>query len=201
MTEPQHGFTVNLSGLSYVAGQDPELVVAIDGRWQLDLTSLNPGLSNGLYDVHATAIDAAGNETVDVTNNELTVDTVGALITVTQTETNDVTPLLSGQIEPGLSSVTQVAITLPGTVPVQTYNWTPTSSSPALVVDLTPPASWHLQIPDGSALMNGTYDIDARIVDRTGQVNIDPTDNELFINTDAPTVTVHPLITANATLS
>lgn len=47
-----------------------------DGTWELADNTITPALSDGTYNVEASATDTAGNTGVDSTNNELTIDTV-----------------------------------------------------------------------------------------------------------------------------
>lgn len=52
-----------------------------DGTWELADNMISPALTDGTYDVIAKATDAVGNTGVDVTNNELTIDSVAPTAT------------------------------------------------------------------------------------------------------------------------
>ena len=191
-------FGINVNGTNYISGVDPELTLLSSNQWTLDLSLLQPALGSGVYDVYAVSVDLAGNSSVDATDNELTVDIQGPKITVTPTQTNDVSPLITGQIQPGLTEVTQVTVEIPRkSGSTLSYTWTPTSSDPELTVDLSGPSSWQLDLTGSETLGVGIYDIDASIADQAGNMNVDPTDQELIINTFAPTVTVNAQATDN----
>ena len=54
-------------------------------------------LADGTYDVMATATDAAGNASMDVTVDELIIDTAAPTVpTVDFLTTNDTTPIITG---------------------------------------------------------------------------------------------------------
>ena len=62
-------------------------------NWSIVVPS---ALNDGVYDVQATATDNAGNAGTDSTLNELTVDTVSPIVTVTNVFTNSSMPTLTG---------------------------------------------------------------------------------------------------------
>ena len=51
-----------------------------DGTWTLPDNTISPALDNGVYDIHVTATDAAGNVGTDGTTDELSVYTPGITI-------------------------------------------------------------------------------------------------------------------------
>ena len=65
---------VVVNGVTYTEG-DGNLVDNGDDTWSLTIPDAN-ALPDGIYDVMATATDAAGNSSVDATVDELTIDTV-----------------------------------------------------------------------------------------------------------------------------
>ena len=72
-------------------------------------------LTDGTYDVVATATDAAGNTSVDVTVDELTIDTVAPTVpTVDFLTTSDATPRITGTAD----SVDDLTVVVDGV----TYN-------------------------------------------------------------------------------
>ena len=83
-------------------------------------------LSDGTYNVQATATDNAGNISTDVTISELTVDTKAPFVTINTLVTNLVKPILTGTIlDPGPSSgITGVTIVIGGQSLAATINGT-----------------------------------------------------------------------------
>ncbi|HVX24061.1 MAG TPA: Ig-like domain-containing protein [Candidatus Saccharimonadales bacterium] len=89
--DPTANISVQVHGHIYTATNNG------DGTWSVDVTN---HLTDGVYDVQATATDAAGNVGTDSTTNELIVDTHPASTPILITPldgsfTNDNTPLLS----------------------------------------------------------------------------------------------------------
>ena len=87
-----------------------------DGTWTLADDTITPALTDGVYDVQATATDAVGNIGTDGTTDELTIDTTAPVVTVTALATNDPTPALTGTVDDSRprSRVTVAGNSLPG---------------------------------------------------------------------------------------
>jgi hypothetical protein len=153
-----------------------------DGTWFLAGTNISP-LPNGTYDIKAEAVDTLGNEGVDVTTNELTVNTQAPVVTVDGPKaTSDNTPDLTGKVD---NKTAKVFITVNGKV----YEATNKGDG-----------TWFLAGTNISPLPNGTYDIKAEAIDTLGNKGTDNTTNELIVDTQAPSVTVDgPKITNDKT--
>ena len=94
-----------VNGVLYESGIAPELSQAGDDTWQLDLRALSPLLATGVYNIVAISSDAAGNSSVDVTDDELIVDLQGPLITVVDQQTHITTPTISVKSSRGYSTL------------------------------------------------------------------------------------------------
>src|SRR5690606_3049359 len=140
-------------------------------------------IPDGVYDVVATAVNAAGNTSVDETIDELTIDTVAPTVpTVDEQVTNDTLPEITGKAD--------TAADRNGEVNGLTY----TEGDGNLVDDGA--GNWTLQIPDGSEIPDGVYDVVATATDAAGNTSVDETTDELTIDTVVPTVpTVDNLVT------
>ncbi|MEQ8715399.1 MAG: Ig-like domain-containing protein, partial [Cyclobacteriaceae bacterium] len=155
-----------------VNGENYNAVNNLDGTWSANVTNILP---NGTYDVIATATDEATNVGTDVTIDELVVNALAPVVSVDPLSTNDASPVITGQINDGLSTI---AITLNG------QNYTGTN-----VGDGT----WRANI--FRTLDDGIYDV---AVVATSPFNIqgfDETIDELTIDTQPPVVTLNSLTT------
>ena len=140
-------------------------------------------LPDGTYDVVATATDAAGNTASDGTTDELTIDTAAPMApTVNSQETNDNTPVITGTAD----SMDDLAVQVNGVAYTEGDG------------DLTDNGddSWILDIPEGDALPDGTYDVVATATDAAGNTATDGTIDELTLDTTVPMV---PTVTAQET--
>src|SRR5690606_7627138 len=109
-------------------------------------------IPEGIYDVVATATDAAGNTATDGTVDELTIDTTDPTTpTVDELVTNDTTPELTGTAD----SVDELTIEVNGI----------TYSEVDAVAIHDALAIWTLQIPDGNEIPEGVYDVVATATD------------------------------------
>ncbi|WP_273005196.1 Ig-like domain-containing protein, partial [Leeuwenhoekiella blandensis] len=143
-------------------------------------------LPDGIYDVMATATDAAGNSSMDATVDELTIDTVApTLPTVDFLTTNDNTPTITGTAD----SVDDLVVTVSG----DTY-----TEGDGNLVD-NGDDTWTLTIPDVNALPDGIYDVIANATDAAGNSSMDATVDELTIDTVAPTLPTVDFLTTNDT--
>ena len=177
--------TVTVDGVTYIEG-DGNLTDNGDDTWTLVIPAGN-ALTDGTYDVAATATDAAGNASMDATVGELTIDTAApAVPTVDFLTTNDTTPTITGTAD----SVDDLTIIVDGVTYIEgDGNLTDNGDD-----------TWTLVIPAGNALADGTYDIIATATDAAGNTSMDATVDELTINTVAPTVpTVDFLTTSDTT--
>lgn len=183
VTESIQSLTIQL------AGEDYEVTDIEGGVWSLTIV---PELSEGTYDIRATAIDLAGNEGFDGSINELTVDTTAPTVRIAPIETNDTTPRLRGTlVDTGSEGDVAIALTLrnPGTDFEATYTDNITIDSEN--------GTWQFDVPD--SLTDGTYEVVAIATDAVGNVGTDDTESELLIDTTPPTVSIDRLVTNDGT--
>ncbi|WP_442846374.1 Ig-like domain-containing protein [Leeuwenhoekiella sp. H156] len=173
--------SVSVDGVVYAEG-DGNLIDNGDNTWTLNVP--NP-LADGIYDVIATAADVAGNTSIDVTLDELTIDTLAPTVpTVNTQQTSDTTPVITGTAD----SMDKISVTVNGI----TYD-----EGDGNLVD-NGNNTWTLTIPAGNVLTDGVYDVAVEATDAAGNISTDATVDELTINTSLPTTPqVTPLITTN----
>ncbi|MCL3782254.1 gliding motility-associated C-terminal domain-containing protein, partial [Prolixibacteraceae bacterium JC049] len=159
-------FRVTVGGRTYVLGTDSELTVN-GGTWKLEVPVV---LAEGVYDVVAVVRDAAGNESIDQTTNELTIDNTAPVIpTVNSFTTSDTTPTITGTVS--LESNGSFSVTVNGV----TYRY---GEFAGLEVTGN---TWSLTIPDANALPLGEFDVIATVTDEAGNSAVDNTTNEVTI--------------------
>jgi len=165
---------VVLNGKTYGAAVSP------GGSWSITVPGAD-ALAEGTYDVAVTSTDTAGNASVDVTSDELVVDTTApSTPTVTSQLTNDPTPVVTGTADAG----TTLLISVGGA----TYDLTATGSGTwSLDTSTTTPASGTF-VPD----LNGASNVVVTSTDAAGNAASDVTTNELVIDTTPPVVTISP---------
>ncbi|MFA9441754.1 Ig-like domain-containing protein, partial [Uliginosibacterium sp. sgz301328] len=139
--------------------------------------------ANGNYSVTTHVPQAAGNVSATATDAAGHVSDPGTTQYVTTVinadVTTDTTPIVTGTIPYALTADTHLEVKINGV----TYS----SANGAVVVDKTA-NTWYVQIPDGSALPTGTYDVSAVVVQSDGSIAVkDIAFNELTV---APTPTV-----------
>ncbi|MCP4783032.1 MAG: hypothetical protein GY878_05730, partial [Fuerstiella sp.] len=163
-----------------VDGQQKAAVNSGDGTWVLEGTAFSP-ISDGIYNVSVSATDVLGNVGTDDTVDELVIDTVVPVVSVTNLLTNDSTPALSGLVNDPAAAVLIV-------VDGQTVSAVNDEVGGWLVADDVL-----------AALGEGTYNVQATASDAAGNVGSDGTTNELEIDLTAPSVSVDSLATNDAT--
>ncbi|AEE20301.1 T9SS C-terminal target domain-containing protein [Dokdonia sp. 4H-3-7-5] len=158
--------TVTVDNTTY-AENDGHLTDNGDNTWSLQIPGAND-IADGVYDVQATTEDMTGNSASDVTTNELTVDTTAPIPpTVTAQTTNDTTPIITGTAD----SDDELTVIINGVTYTEgDGNLTDNGDD-----------TWSLQIPDGSELADGSYDVDATAEDLAGNMASDTTVDELTI--------------------
>ncbi|GAF93736.1 unnamed protein product, partial [marine sediment metagenome] len=176
VSDPDAVISVTIAGNTYGAVNNG------DGTWTLADDTISPALSDGTYDVQASATDLAGNVGTDATTDELTVDTTAPVVTVDTLLTNDNTPELTGTVSDPAAAI---EVTVDGNVYAAVNNgdgtWTLADNT------ISP------------ALADGTYDVSATATDSSGNVGTDATTDELTVDTTAPVVTVDTLLTNDNT--
>ena len=169
-----------IAGVTVVVGGQA-LAATISGTtWSV---AVPVALTDGAYNVKATATDNAGNSASDSTTNELIVDTAIPQVAVTPLATKISTPTLSGTVfDPSPSSgIAGVTVVVGG------------QTLAATVSGIT----WSVTVPLG--LADGVYNVQATATDNAGNSASDVTTGELTIDSTSPVVTVNPLVTKNAT--
>ena len=153
-----------------------------DGTWTLADGEITPALAEGTYDVGVTATDLAGNDGTDATDDELVVDTTAPTVTVDELTTNDTTPELTGAVNDEDATVV---------VNVDGEDYAATNNGDG---------TWTLADDEiDPALEDGTYDVAVTATDLAGNDGTDDSEDELVVDTEAPTVTVDELTTNDTT--
>ncbi|MFO0914559.1 MAG: Ig-like domain-containing protein [Pirellulales bacterium] len=142
-----------------------------NGQWQLPDNVISPPLSDGTYDVTVQATDPLGNQGVDGTSQELVIDTVAPVVTVTPRLTADPTPSLQGTVN---DPSAEVKVTIAG----KTYTAINSGNGQWGLAD-------NVIAP---ALVDGNYNVVVTATDPAGNVGTDATSNELSIDTVRPAV-------------
>ncbi|MGI9460271.1 MAG: Ig-like domain-containing protein, partial [Pirellulales bacterium] len=171
-TTPGLSGTVDDSGAVVsvvVNGQTVSAINAGDGTWSVADGVLD-ALSENVYDVSVSAIDAVGNVGSDGTTNELEVDLTAPVVSVDALTTNDTTPSLSGSVD---DAAAVVSVTVNGQALAATNNQNGT---------------WLLADDSLSALAEGAYDVSVSAVDLAGNVGQDASGGELLIDVSGPYV-------------
>ena len=137
--DPNEALTVEVDGVTYTLA-DPELTLATNGQWTLDLSAIAP-LSSATYEVIATSTDSAGNSSSDQTIDELVIDAIAPVVpTVDLLTTNDATPTITGTADPD-------------EVLVVTVNGVSYSSDTDAELTLNPDGSWSLDLSTATPLV------------------------------------------------
>ncbi|QLE00796.1 gliding motility-associated C-terminal domain-containing protein [Galbibacter sp. BG1] len=181
----EDNISIVVNGITYTEG-DGILTDNGDNTWALQIPD-GDALTEGIYDVVATATDDAGNTANDTTTDELNIDLTDPEIpTVVPVTTNSNTPSISGTA----ASEDELTVEVNGI----TY-----SEGDGNLTD-NGDDTWTLQIPDTNTLPDGTYDVVATATDDAGNSATDTTTDELTINASAPnTPTVDFLTTTDTT--
>jgi methionine-rich copper-binding protein CopC len=176
---------VNLNNQTYT--ENDGHLSHINNTWTLILPDSVPELSDGVYNVEAIATDVAGNSSVDLTTNELIIDTVNQTIpTINTLITKNKTPTLTGIVNSS------------DTLTVQLNNNTYTNNDGYLTI--YPTNTWTLIVPNEHSLQDGIYDVVATATDSLGNVSVDTTSNELTVDTIKPIMpTVENVVTDDTT--
>jgi gliding motility-associated-like protein len=145
--------------------------------WNLQIPS-GSEIPDGTYNVTATITDVAGNTSTDNSNGELIIDTSAPVIpTVDIQTTKDTTPIITG------TATVKAGETLKVSVNGITY----TAGDGKLTLSGT---KWSLQIPSGSEIPDGTYNVSATVTNAIGNIAADQTTNELIIKTISAPVAI-----------
>lgn len=163
--------TVTVDGNTYTAG-DGNLSDNSDGTWTLAIPAT---LSENVYAVTASVIDAAGNTGTDTTVGELNIDLTPPMAPgVTSLSTTDTTPVVSG------TAVLSSTETL--TVEVNGVTYTAGDSNLINNADGT----WTLTIPTTNVLAENVYQVIATVTDNAGNSVSDTGIDDLLIDLTAP---------------
>lgn len=180
---PGETLAVDFNGRSYSVG-DGNLTF-IGNTWSLQIPSGDALVSDGTYDVVATASDAAGNSSIDVTSSEYTFDTaLPDLPTVNPQAANDTTPNITGTVN--LAPDESLSVEVNGVVYHPIGGRLTVSGN-----------TWNLAIPGANALAEGIYDVTATVTDSLGNQAVDLTNSELTIDRTPPATPTVDLLTSN----
>lgn len=150
-----------------------------DGTWSLAQGAISPPLTDGTYDITATATDSVGNVGNDASTSVLTIDTAAPEVTIDSLMSPSGLPTITGTINDLTTSVVTVTVNSETiTANVNGSSWS------ALVLQ---------------PLADGIYDVSATAVDELEHSGSDQTTDELLVDTVAPLVTVDTLETSNVT--
>ena len=152
-----------------------------NGTWTLPDNTLTT-LSDGVYNVVASATDAAANTGSDGSTNELVVDATAPIVTVNTLVTNDSRPPLGGTVN---DTTATISVSVGGQTRAAANNgngtWTLADNA------INP------------ALANNTYNVAVTATDAAGNAGTDGTANELTVDTVAPAIAVTAKITKDTT--
>ncbi len=168
--DPEASINVNVNGINYSATN-------LGATWTATVTNSLPEAD---YEVVATSIDDAGNESVDASTNELELDLTAPVVAIDPLNSSDNTPELTGTVDDTNSTVV---------VTVDGENYT------ATVVG----TDWSVVVT--SALIDGTYNVEVNATDAVGNVGTDGSSDELVLSGTGvtPTVTISPVATFDFT--
>ena len=191
-TDPGDTLTVLVNGILYTAG-DGNLVDDLAGAWTLTIPSGND-LPDGNYSIVVTVIDSAGNSSVDVSSNELTIDTTPPAtpsVAVDLLAAND-----SGTLDD--DNITNVA--------TATFSVPASSATPGSLVTLysdlvaigttTASADGSFSL-SASTLVEGTENISWTSTDTAGNESANSPSLSVTLDTSAPAPTINAPHTAD----
>ncbi|MFC1586328.1 DUF2341 domain-containing protein, partial [Fibrobacterota bacterium] len=148
-----------------------------DGTWSLADNTLT-ALSDGTYDVSATATDLFSNSGSDATSGELTIDATAPVVTANSLTTNDAAPPLTGTVtDPTAAILVSVA------------------GQDNLAAVNNGDGTWALADNTLSTLADGSYDVDVSATDSLGNTGTHAGSGELTVDSRVPGVTVDSLVT------
>ncbi len=178
---PSDLFEVVVNGITYINGST-DLQVDAGGVWTLDIPVGNE-LPEAQYEIVATVTDTAGNNVVDVSTVELTIDLTApsAPVVISSIQGTNF-PIIEGSAVIGAGE--QLSILVNGVNYVEGSDLVITGDA------------WSLLIPATNPIVDGIYSVDATIVDAAGNSALDPTSSELTIDTSVP---ASPTVTAQIT--
>ncbi|MFY0685832.1 MAG: T9SS type A sorting domain-containing protein [Cyclobacteriaceae bacterium] len=169
-----------LSSLSITVNGQEVTDISMDSlSWSIAQGVIDP-LADGVYDLSASAVDSFDNSGVDITINELIIDTQRPVSTVFRVVSNDNTPRITGTVTEHASIILSIADSL---------------YEAALLPGDT---SWELADNLISPLADGSYDLIITAIDSIGNTGTDTVLNALKIDATAPVVGVD-LITTSVT--
>lgn len=158
-----------------VNGNSYSIPVLSDGTWSL-VIPMNQAIPDGQYTVKMTAVDAAGNGSMNVTQT-ITIDTSAPNVAVVTS------PLGQASSTPTISGTAEANSTLFLQLNGVTYT-----------VNVDARGNWTFTVPSGSALTDGTYSISITVSDSAGLQSQVLTE-QLVIDATAPTT---PIVTSSA---
>ena len=153
-------------------------VVGANGNWSVEVET---GLAEGTYTVEATVADTAGNTASDTTTG--VVDLTAPTISIDPiSDTNDVTPILSGQTV-GVPTGSQVTLVITDSA----------GSSQTIQAVTLADGSWSVEVT--ASLAEGGFNVEASVVDNAGNIASDTTAG--VVDLTAPTISIDPISDTN----
>ncbi len=202
------GSAENFSTVTVLVGTATYEVVADNlGVWSVDTSALTPvtGTLNLIIDnvneVVATSTDAAGNSSVDISNNELFINTAApAIPTVDSISVDTGVSAIDGITSDNLPIISGTWSEVPGTTLTVTIDGSSYLLGTDAELSSDGSGNWSLDLTTLlTPLANATYDVVANAVDIANNF-IDATSNEFVIDALVPAVpTVTSQITNNIT--
>lgn len=179
--------SVQVNEITYNLSNDA-LSLEGDGSWSLLIPDEN-ALSEGVFEIVVTVIDAGGNVSTDQTFEELTID-------LSAPARPSITPLISAASDIVLTG--QATVEAGDTLSIIVNGRVYTVDDPALEVDEF--GSWSLTLSGENALIDGIFEVVATVTDSAGNATSDNTSTELIVDRVSPVEPmVDPLLSASLT--
>ena len=158
----------------------------VDGSGEWQVAGINLGiLSDGAVNVQAVATDIAGNSSSAATASIQLLTALPVQPAVNFLVTNNPAPILSG------FALLDIGETLQIMLADEIY----LTGDGNLLHDAED--SWVLTLPPAHSLSDGAYDVVVQITDSVGNVAVDPTSDELVVDTVSPAVPAVNLLISN----
>jgi RHS repeat-associated protein len=169
-----------IASVTLVVNEQTFTAIVSGNTWTATIPA---AISDGIYNVQATATDNAGNSAAYIATNALTIDTVKPVVAVSPLATNVNTPTLYGAVADPLpsSGIASVSVLVAGQSVVASVNGN----------------GWSAALP--VALADGTYNVLATATDNAGNSFSTTALNALIVDTVAPQLTIAKLVTNSST--
>ncbi|MBX2823184.1 MAG: hypothetical protein KTR33_00555, partial [Gammaproteobacteria bacterium] len=177
---PDEQLTVEINGITYTDG-DGNLTHDGTANWTLTIPA-SDALPEAEYFVTARVTDLVGNQSVDLTANELRVDLTPPAVPVVDSLTvNQPLPVITVHVSPASDE----------TFSIEVNGVTYPQNSP-LIFD-NEDGSWNLSIDGANALPDAVYDVLVTVTDEAGNSSVDATSDELVVSSGRPFIYLLPV--------